>query len=196
MSSLSRTPASDFSPLLDRLGQELATCRRDESWLTLVGIRVLDRLGEAADSVRARSALALHHGRMAGVLKRSVRFRSRTGRDADAFMPLGEVYYIVFPGTSEELVQVPIQRILQRWHGAAEELAIRERLALERLLAVGVASWHPSRREVQPQDLLAFCTMMIDQASHEDGVADHLVPEGEGSGQVHTTLRLASFRWL
>lgn len=191
-----RTQTPDFTPLLGTIDRELVDCAREDGWVTLVGIRVLDQLGEAADAVRARSALALHHGRMAGILKRSVRHRTRTGREPDAFMPMGDVYYVVFPGTSDDLVQVPIQRILQRWHDAAEELAVRERLALERTLAVGVASWHPSRRAVQGQELLAFCTMMIDRASEEEGPSDRLVPAGEGTGQVHSTLRLATFRWL
>ncbi|MEB3204230.1 MAG: hypothetical protein VKP57_05980 [Candidatus Sericytochromatia bacterium] len=191
-----RPQTPDFSPLLATLDRELADCVQESGWVTLVGIQVRDLLGEAADAVRARSALALHHGRMAGILKRSVRHRTRTGREPDAFMPMGDVYYVVFPGTSDDLVQVPIQRILQRWHDAAEELAVRERLALDRTLAVGVASWHPSRRQVQGQELLAFCTMMIDQATGEDGPSDRLLPAGEGSGQVHSTLRLATFRWL
>ncbi|NDB21568.1 MAG: hypothetical protein EB020_11930, partial [Proteobacteria bacterium] len=63
--------APDFQPLLETLDREIGTCIEEKGWVTLVGMRVLDRLGEAADPVRARSALALHHGRMAGVLKRS-----------------------------------------------------------------------------------------------------------------------------
>lgn len=181
----------DFSALLEGLDQELALSAQGDYWMTLVGIRVFDAPG-GADSTLGQ-ALAEAHARLPALIVETIRKEATAVRPRDVYMPLGDVFFVIFPSTPEENAIAPLRRILEAWRRALAEASLAT--AVQRTLHIGMVSWGPSIRSTSGRELLAFGAYMVDEAGRHPVDASASVELGipEGSPErVH----LARFRWL
>ncbi len=190
--TLTQTP--DFSALLKGLEQELQLSVEGNYWISLVGLRVFEAsVGDG--SAPSPEVVRRLHDRLPEVIQETIRSEATATRPRDVYMPLGDVFFVVFPGTAEAQVIAPLRRILDAWREALAEASRSEGLELQHTLHIGIVSWCPAVRPTNARELLGFGAFMVDEAgrqAEDTSLHQALGVTNDGTERIH----VARFRWL
>ncbi len=189
---LERTP--DFSALLEGLERELQLSIEGEYWISLVGLRIFETSAKDGSTPPPEVVRRLHD-RLPELIQETIRTEATDTRPRDVYMPLGDVFFVVFPRTPEAKVLPPLRRILDAWREALAKAAGLEGLELRHTLHIGIVSWGPAVRSTNARELLGFGAFMVDEAgrqAEDTSLHQALGVTDDGTERIH----VARFRWL
>lgn len=190
---LDETP--DFETLLAGIDREVAESVRTGRWFTMVGIRVYDDVVRNETDTGSDVVLGRLHRRLAPLIRKTIRQEPSDSRPTDVFQPLGDVFFVIFPGTPADKIYAPLRRIFEAWRLALHEATSHEKVTVQRTYHVGVVSWSPALRATNAKELLGFGTFMVDEAGRrplDPTVAELLAIPKSAREAVH----MATFHWL